>query len=76
MSNEKTFARLKAKYETARRVHGELLAQIEKPVAIVSLQFSAMLFNAQNDVAKVRRAITKAFNEGKISREQFKTLLP
>lgn len=76
MSNDKTFQRLKSKYETAQRVHSELLAQIEKPVAVISMQFSAMLFNSQNDVAKVKRAITKAFNEGKITREQYKSILP
>ena len=76
MSNEKTFARLKAKYETARRANSELLAQIEKPVAVVSLQFSGMLFNAQKDVTKAQNAIRKAFQNEQITREQFKILLP
>lgn len=76
MSNEKTFARLKAKYETARRVHSELMAQIEKPVAIVSLQFSGMLFNAQKDVTKAQNAIRKAFQNEQITREQYQILLP
>lgn len=76
MSNDKTFQRLKAKYETARRVHSELMAQIEKPVAVVSLQFSGMLFSAQKDVTKAQNAIRKAFQNEQITREQFKILLP
>jgi len=76
MSNDKTFQRLKTKYETARRVHSELMAQIEKPVAVVSMQFSGMLFYAQKDVTKAQNAIRKAFQNEQITREQYQMLLP
>lgn len=75
MSTEKTFSRLKTKYDTARRIHSELMAQIEKPVAIVSLQFSAMLFNAQKDVTKAQNAIRKAYQNEQITKEQYLTTL-
>ncbi len=73
MNTEKNFQKLKTKYETAKRVHDELMKQAfgGGEVAEISLSFSGMLFHAQNDVAKAKRAITRAFNDGKITKEQY-----
>jgi len=64
------FERLLANYESAKRVNAELLAGIPEN-GIVSLQYSQMCFNAGNDLSKAKRAIIRAFNSGKISKEQY-----
>ena len=73
MNTDKNFQKLKTKYETAQRVHSELMKEAfgGGDVAVISLTLSGMLFHAQNDVAKARRAIVKAFNAGKITKEQY-----
>lgn len=69
------FETLKQRHETARRIHSELVKQLNdaggnKGYVEVSLNFSAMLFNAQKDLSKIERWVRSARRSGKITAEQ------
>lgn len=70
------FETLLQKYETARRVQSGLIEKLNEAGGVVSLNFSAMLFNAQKDVTRLQNKAMSLFRDGKITVEQYKQILP
>lgn len=66
------FEKLFAQYQTARKLQSELIEKLNEAGGVVSLQFSAMLFNAQKDVTRAQNKVRNAYRDGKITLEQYK----